>query len=65
MKNPLKLFNKNRVTTIVFDEIDSMCDRFGLGNVDLIYKEFCADPRIQVHRKNYLNFTFYAKKKFF
>lgn len=51
MKNPLHLFNKKRITTLVFDEIDSMCDRFGSENVDLIYKTFHTEAKkIQVRK---------------
>lgn len=48
MDNPLQLFKKTRIQTIVFDEIDSMCDRFGESEVDKIYKSFCAETNIQV-----------------
>lgn len=48
MRNPLRFFNKHRMTTIVFDEIDSMCDRFGESDVETIYRTFCVDTKIQV-----------------
>lgn len=48
MNNPLRCFDKKRITTIVFDEIDSMYDRFGQKSVDTVYKEFCLNTKMQV-----------------
>lgn len=48
MKSRLNFFNKNRITTIVFDEIDSMYDQYGSDDINLIYKSFCTETKIQV-----------------
>lgn len=53
MKNPFQ-FNQKRITTIVFDEIDSMCNRFQFDNVKLIYRDFLEDSRTQVNNYNFL-----------
>lgn len=52
MKNPF-LFNKNRITTIVFDDIVSMCNQFDVKNIELIYEEFCAEKKTQVDENNF------------
>lgn len=54
MKNPLKFFNKKRITTIVFDEIDSMCEAFGMEKVKLVHETFCTDTKIQVDYNEFL-----------
>lgn len=48
IENDLGLFNKKRMTTIVFDEIDAMCDRFGEKAVQIIYKALCESAHVQV-----------------
>ncbi|KAJ6645937.1 putative ATP-dependent RNA helicase TDRD12, partial [Pseudolycoriella hygida] len=48
MKDSLNFFNKKRITTVVFDDIDAMWDCFGESEVAKIREAFCLDPRIQV-----------------
>lgn len=45
IQSPLRLFNAKRLARIVFDDMDSMYERFGEQNVQKIFNSLCTPGR--------------------